>query len=151
MTLSRKSALFAGSDGGTCHWANALTLIQSAKLNGVDPMAYLADVLERIPSGKTARCGGTPPGTIRSSSSSRVAASLAGVTAIPNMPTYSSRPRAWKKPLPLIRTMSIIPSSPTGPGAVHHSGTDPNPPTKVVAPLTWIVQSAGPSSSGAFK
>ena len=30
-----------------------MTLIQTAKLNGVDPMAYLTDVLERIVSGKT--------------------------------------------------------------------------------------------------
>ena len=30
-----------------------MTLIQSAKLNGVDPMAYLTDVLERIVSGRT--------------------------------------------------------------------------------------------------
>ena len=42
-----------GSDGGACHWATAMTLIQTAKLNGVDPMAYLTDVLERIVSGKT--------------------------------------------------------------------------------------------------
>ena len=31
-TLTRKNALFAGSDGGACHWAIAMTLIQSAKL-----------------------------------------------------------------------------------------------------------------------
>ena len=42
-----------GSDGGARHWAIALTLIQTAKLNGVDPMAYLTDVLERIVSGRT--------------------------------------------------------------------------------------------------
>jgi transposase len=30
-----------------------MTLIQTAKLNGVDPMAWLADVLERIVSGRT--------------------------------------------------------------------------------------------------
>jgi transposase len=53
ITLNRKNALFAGSDGGACHWAIALTLIQTAKLNGVDPMAYLTDVLERIVSGRT--------------------------------------------------------------------------------------------------
>jgi transposase len=53
ITLNRKNALFAGSDGGACHWATAMTLIQTAKLNGVDPMAYLTDVLERIVSGKT--------------------------------------------------------------------------------------------------
>jgi len=30
-----------------------MTLIQTAKLNGVDPMAWLADVLERMVSGRT--------------------------------------------------------------------------------------------------
>ena len=30
-----------------------MTLIQTAKLNGVNPMAYLADVLERVVSGRT--------------------------------------------------------------------------------------------------
>jgi transposase len=52
-TLTRKNALFAGSDGGAKHWALAMTLIQTAKLNGVDPMAWLTDVLERIVSGRT--------------------------------------------------------------------------------------------------
>ena len=52
-TLTRKNALFAGSDGGARHWAVAMTLIQTAKLNGVDPMAWLTDVLERIVSGRT--------------------------------------------------------------------------------------------------
>jgi transposase len=32
-----------------------MTLIQTAKLNGVNPMAYLADVLERVVSGRTKR------------------------------------------------------------------------------------------------
>ena len=53
ITLNRKNALFAGNDGGARHWAIALTLIQTAKLNGVDPMAYLTNVLERIVSGRT--------------------------------------------------------------------------------------------------
>jgi transposase len=53
ITLTRKNALFAGSDGGACHWAIAMTLIQTAKLNDVEPMAYLTDVLERIVSGRT--------------------------------------------------------------------------------------------------
>ena len=52
-TLTRKNALFAGSDGGARHWAIAMTLIQTAKLNGVDPMAWLTDVLQRIVSGRT--------------------------------------------------------------------------------------------------
>jgi hypothetical protein len=54
-TLTRKNALFAGNDGGAVHWSIAMTLIQTAKLNGVNPMAYLTDVLERIVSGRTKR------------------------------------------------------------------------------------------------
>jgi transposase len=45
--------LFAGSDGWARHWAIAMTLIQTAKLNGVDPMAWLTDVLERMVSSQT--------------------------------------------------------------------------------------------------
>ncbi len=47
-TLTRKNALFAGSDGGAQRWAIAMTLIQTAKLSGVNPQAWLTDVLERI-------------------------------------------------------------------------------------------------------
>ncbi len=53
ITLARKNALFAGSDGGVRHWAIAMTLIQTAKLNGLEPMAWLTDMLERIVSGHT--------------------------------------------------------------------------------------------------
>jgi hypothetical protein len=52
VTLTRKNALFAGSDGGARHWSVAMTLIETAKLNGVEPMAWLTDVLERIVSKK---------------------------------------------------------------------------------------------------
>jgi len=51
--MTRKAALFAGSDGGARHWAIAMTLIQTAKLNGIEPMAWLTDVLQRIVSGRT--------------------------------------------------------------------------------------------------
>ena len=44
-----------GSDNGGRHWAIIATLIQSAKLNGVEPPAWLTDVLERIVSGRTRR------------------------------------------------------------------------------------------------
>ena len=53
VALTRKNALFAGSDGGARHWAIAMTLIQTAKLNGVEPVAWLTDVLERVVSGRT--------------------------------------------------------------------------------------------------
>ena len=41
------------SDGGAESWAVIASLIQTAKLNDVEPFAYLRDVLERIVSGKT--------------------------------------------------------------------------------------------------
>lgn len=46
--LGRKSWLFAGSDRGADRAALIVTLIMSAKLNDIDPQAWLADVLARI-------------------------------------------------------------------------------------------------------
>jgi transposase len=51
IALNRKNALFAGSDGGAEHWAVVASLIETCKLNDVDPLAYLTDVLIRIVSG----------------------------------------------------------------------------------------------------
>ena len=48
IALGRKSWLFAGSDRGGERAAVMLTLIRTAKLNDVDPRAWLADVLARI-------------------------------------------------------------------------------------------------------
>ncbi|WP_298281073.1 IS66 family transposase [uncultured Bradyrhizobium sp.] len=49
--LSRKNALFAGSDGGAEYWAVVATLVETCKINDVDPLAYLTDVLTRIVNG----------------------------------------------------------------------------------------------------
>ncbi|HYA79510.1 MAG TPA: IS66 family transposase [Methylocystis sp.] len=54
ITLNRKNALFAGSDGGGENWAVIASLIETCKLCGVDPQAYLADVLTRIVNGHRA-------------------------------------------------------------------------------------------------
>lgn len=51
LALTRKNALFAGSDGGAEHWAAIASLIETCKLNGVEPFAYLADVITRIVQG----------------------------------------------------------------------------------------------------
>jgi transposase len=48
IALGRKSWLFAGSDRGGDRAAVMYTLIQTARLNDVDPQAWLADVLARI-------------------------------------------------------------------------------------------------------
>jgi transposase len=51
MTLGRKNHLFAGSDGGGKPWAIACTLIETCKMNDVEPYAYLRDVLTRMVEG----------------------------------------------------------------------------------------------------
>ncbi len=51
IALNRKNALFAGSDGGAEHWAIVASLVETCKLNGVEPMGYLTDVLTRIVNG----------------------------------------------------------------------------------------------------
>jgi transposase len=51
IALNRKNALFAGSDGGAEHWAVIASLIETCKLNTIDPYAYLSDVISRIVNG----------------------------------------------------------------------------------------------------
>jgi transposase len=51
LALTRKNAMFAGSDSGADHWATIASLIETCKLIGVDPQAYLADVITRIVNG----------------------------------------------------------------------------------------------------
>src|SRR3546814_18764770 len=48
MALGRKSWLFAGSDRGGERAADLYSLIVTAKLNDIDPQAWLADVLDQI-------------------------------------------------------------------------------------------------------
>src|SRR6202020_759079 len=47
LALNRKNALFAGSDGGGDNWAVIATLIENCKLCGIDPYAYLAEVIPK--------------------------------------------------------------------------------------------------------
>ena len=51
LALTRKNALFAGSDSGARHWAIVASLIETCKLNGIDPYAYLSAVITRIVDG----------------------------------------------------------------------------------------------------
>lgn len=46
--LTRKNALFAGHDDGAENWAILASLIETAKLHGIDPQAWLADVLTHL-------------------------------------------------------------------------------------------------------
>ncbi len=51
IALNRKNALFAGSNEGAHHWAVLATLVENCKLHGVNPTAYLTDVLTRLVNG----------------------------------------------------------------------------------------------------
>jgi transposase len=48
MALGRKSWLFCGSDRGGRRAAAMYSLIITAKMNGIDPQAWLTDILARI-------------------------------------------------------------------------------------------------------
>ncbi len=55
IALGRKNYLFMGSVGGGKAAASAYTLVETAKMNDVDPEAWLAWVLERLPDHKASR------------------------------------------------------------------------------------------------
>ena len=65
VALGRKNYLFVGSEAGGRAAAIAYTLIETAKLNGVDPQAWLADTLARIPDHKITRIDELLPGNHR--------------------------------------------------------------------------------------
>lgn len=51
LVLNRKNALFAGHDRGAENWAVIASLIETCKLHGVNPEAWLADILTRLVEG----------------------------------------------------------------------------------------------------
>src|SRR6056297_1618586 len=51
IALNRKNALFAGHDEGGKTWGSVASLIETAKINGVEPFAYLKATLEAIAAG----------------------------------------------------------------------------------------------------
>ena len=48
IALNRKNALFAGSDEGGTNWAIIASLIETCKLNDVNPHAWLTDALTKL-------------------------------------------------------------------------------------------------------
>ncbi len=54
ITLNRKNALFAGHDEGGKNWGRIASLIETCKLNGIEPFAYIKATLEAIATGHPA-------------------------------------------------------------------------------------------------
>ena len=51
IALNRKNALFAGHDAGATNWGVIASLIETCKMNSVDPHAYLVNTLSAIVTG----------------------------------------------------------------------------------------------------
>ncbi|RWX08559.1 transposase domain-containing protein, partial [Rhizobium leguminosarum] len=51
IALNRKNALFAGHDAGAENWATIASLIETCKLNAIDPFAYVSSTLTAIVNG----------------------------------------------------------------------------------------------------
>jgi hypothetical protein len=56
IALNRKNALFAGHDAGAENWAIIASLVETCKLNAVDPQVYLTATLTAIVSGHRQSC-----------------------------------------------------------------------------------------------
>lgn len=72
--MGRRGWLFAGSDRGGERAAAIYTLIETAKLNGIDPQAWLEDVLRRIADHPASRLTNLLPWNWQSTSSAAAAA-----------------------------------------------------------------------------
>lgn len=51
IALNRRNSLFAGLDQGAVNWACIASLIETAKLQDIDPKPYLADILSKLVNG----------------------------------------------------------------------------------------------------
>jgi len=51
IALNRKNSLFAGHDEGGVHWGVVASLVETCKLNGIEPQAYLTDLLTKLVKG----------------------------------------------------------------------------------------------------
>jgi len=51
MALTRKNALFAGHEVGAENWALLASIVATCKLNGINPVTYIAATLEAILNG----------------------------------------------------------------------------------------------------
>ena len=49
VAIGRKNFLFVGNDAGGERAASFYSIIETCKLNGIEPFAYLCDVLEKLP------------------------------------------------------------------------------------------------------
>ena len=62
IALNRKNALFAGHNAGAANWATIASLVETCKLNAIEPHAYLTATLQTIVNGhKQSQIDALPP------------------------------------------------------------------------------------------
>jgi len=82
IAVTRKNYLFLGSDEGGRRAAAIYTIVESAKLNGLNPQAYLADVIDRLAKGwPRSRLAELMPWTWAATRAAEAAAATAAVSA----------------------------------------------------------------------
>jgi transposase len=77
VALGRRNWMFAGSEAGGRRAAKIYSLIGSAKLNGAEPLAYLTDILERLPTARMRDLDSMLPWNWQPAASVDIAAELA--------------------------------------------------------------------------
>lgn len=55
IVITRKNALFAGSPEGARTWAVIGSFMESCRMNGIDPLAWLTATLEKLAAGHTSK------------------------------------------------------------------------------------------------
>jgi transposase len=72
--VASRSETFAGSDAGDDRTAAIYTLIETCKMNDVDPQPWLADVLARLPDRRASQVADLLPWTWKAAQQSKTAA-----------------------------------------------------------------------------
>jgi hypothetical protein len=110
IAIGRKNYLFAGSDAGGRRVAAMYSLIESAKLNGLNPQHYLADLLARIADHSARRIAELLPWNWQPLDATRAAA-LSQPTRRPlTLAAISSILHEWRCGIPLTSSTIWFPN-----------------------------------------
>ena len=90
MKLTAKNELFAGHDEGAAGWARIVSLIETCKMNGVEPYAWLKSTLEKIAAGHP------QSRPMRPRSGGRMIRAF-GIAILPRSATMAVWPGRWQR------------------------------------------------------
>ncbi len=102
IAIGKRNSLFCGDEGGGRTWAILSTLLQTARLNNVDPEVWLIDVLERVVSGATTndRLAELLAWNWKAAREQTKLAARAGISSTSSAPPSSRRPAYRRRSRP---------------------------------------------------